>query len=525
MAFFRYANAKVVHPQVSKTQWMNVRTAAKKVATEDGEIAPSLIQRASEFLGAEFSPKRYLLTHATIIASVDVSSPPGVKTGSIMEDGFRVMRKYSDFRVTTETDKYINNNFDAWSRGVLLKAFQTFIGGHNFLEHVQIEDLSKGRIIDAVARDVGDSIYVDILIATDRRHKDLVKAIESGKMGTLSMGCTVDFTICTKCGHVAADETEMCPHVKYKKGNLFFDEQGQKNRVAELCGHESLDPTGGVTFIEASWVETPAFTGAVMRNVLEPSVQMSQQIQKVLASTPPQWLEDATAKAASMDGVITRNFQNPTRTQFRTSDFIAGDVFLAGWLEDDGGSEEPEGEPAETAPEEEPTETAPEETTPAETPTSPLKDMEDEVYKDVLEKLKQRLKDDMQQPSTEEPHTPSESTNENLNHQAAVRAYQAGLQVVCRTASSDVALVDGVAQFNQQLGVDVPVLLYRVALKVGDPAEHGSSQAYRKACRTAMERKPTSRESLVLARLGQLLFRRGSLEGGYDGKRHGGDGS
>lgn len=144
---------------------------------------------------------------------------------------------------------------DSWDRDVLLKSYRTFIGSHNFVEHVQVEDLSKGRIIDAVARDIGDSVYIDILVATDRKHTDLVKAIESGQMNSMSMGCTVDFTQCTKCGNVAVDETEMCKHIRYEKGNTFFDEKGQQHRVAELCGHKTVDG-GGVTFIEASWVAT-----------------------------------------------------------------------------------------------------------------------------------------------------------------------------------------------------------------------------------------------------------------------------
>ena len=63
-------------------------------------------------------------------------------------------------------------------------AYPTFVGGHNFQEHVQIEEQSKGRIIDAVARDIGDSLYVDILVATHRKHAALVQDIQAGKMAT-----------------------------------------------------------------------------------------------------------------------------------------------------------------------------------------------------------------------------------------------------------------------------------------------------------------------------------------------------
>lgn len=212
MPMVKYARASIVHPGVgmsperSFNRWQKVRKASRR----DGNVSVDLIGQASEIFDAPFDPSKYLLTHATIVASVDVYQPPGVKLGSVVDEGFQVNRKYGDFRIKPESDRYINNNLDAWSRPVLLKSYKTFIGGHNFVEHVQIEDLSKGRIIDAAARDIGESVYVDILIATDRQHRDLVTALESGKMSTLSMGCTIDGSICTKCGHWAADETEMC---------------------------------------------------------------------------------------------------------------------------------------------------------------------------------------------------------------------------------------------------------------------------------------------------------------------------
>lgn len=185
MAFMKYARAAIVHPHMTGRAWSQVRTAARAEA----DVSENLVQRASDIFGKPFNPNDYLLTHATIVASVDTYDPPGVKLGRVLDGGFRVNRKFANFRVKTGCDKYINNNLDCWDRDVLLKSYRTFIGGHNFVEHVQIEDQSKGRIIDAVARDIGDSVYVDILIATDRQHADLVEAIENGKMGTLSMGC------------------------------------------------------------------------------------------------------------------------------------------------------------------------------------------------------------------------------------------------------------------------------------------------------------------------------------------------
>ena len=258
MAFNKYANAALIKPAISFAGWDAVCASAKQTSFNTRSAAKVIIDK--------YDPKRYLLSHCTIIASVkteDVSMP----LGQMMVDGFQIDRKYADWYVTPDTLKYINNNNDCWETKLLLSSFRTFTGGENYVEHIQIPELSKGKIIDSAARDIGDSIYVDILVATDRKHKPLIDAITAGQLSTLSMGCQVAFTTCTKCGNVAYDETQLCPHIKYFKGSDFYDSFGKKRKVAELCGHVKEEP-GSVRFIEASWVANPAFTGAVLRNIL-----------------------------------------------------------------------------------------------------------------------------------------------------------------------------------------------------------------------------------------------------------------
>lgn len=256
MAFRKFARASVVTPNIDLSGWDRVNKDARPLKT------------AAKVVLQEYDPKAFMLTHCTIIASVDTETS-NEPLGEMMVDGVQIDRKYADWQVTPGSSLYINNNFDAWERKLLLACFRTFVGGENYVEHIQIPELSKGKIIDAAARDIGDSIYVDILVATDRKHAPLIKAITSGQLKTLSMGCQVEFTICTKCGNVAYDETQLCNHIRYFKGNEFVDALGQKRRIAELCGHIQEEP-GSVEFIEASWVANPAFPGAVLRNILSP---------------------------------------------------------------------------------------------------------------------------------------------------------------------------------------------------------------------------------------------------------------
>ena len=281
MGFSKYAKATFTNPVITQAGWDDVRSKALLPA-------PTFeVRRASQVVLQQYDPAQYLLSHCTIIASVDTEKP-GMPTGIQMFDGLQIDRQFPDFYVSAGTTKYVNNNQDCWERNLLLASFRTFIGGENYVEHIEIPELSKGKIIDAAARDIGESVYVDILIATDRKHKSLIEAITSGQLSTLSMGCHVGFTICTKCGNVAEDETQLCRHIKYEKGNWFLDGKGQRRKIAELCGHITKEP-GSVKFIEGSWVAHPAFSGAVLRSILDPkTAELAEARRKIqVAYTRP----------------------------------------------------------------------------------------------------------------------------------------------------------------------------------------------------------------------------------------------
>jgi hypothetical protein len=475
MAFTRYATAVVTQRDVSQRGWSKVRKAAASPTR-------NLVAQASEILGKPFSPDDYLLTHCTIVASVDVDEVPNVKLGRVKVGSKTINRKYSDYYIRPECDQYVNNNGDSWARNVLLMAYPSFIGSHNFLEHVQIEEQSKGRLIDAVARDIGDSVYVDILVATDKRHEQLVKDIESGKIATLSMGCTVDETICTKCGNVAVDETELCDCIKYSKLDHFFDESGQRRVIAELCGHPSLGDDGGVQFIEASWVASPAFGGAVLRNILEPTsmpASMARRIQAVLNEPPAQWNANAQQKAAAI----------ATREQ------------IAQWDEEpeeggDAGAEAP-------APVED---------------SSPLDSLQDAIYDAIVDRVKKKVVEDLKSKEVEQALNPGDSTaapndtviKEARYRKAAARAYKGAVSALMKTASSDVEFVDSLAMLNQSFGVSVPREVYRASLKVGAFGNYSSTERFVGACQRALMRPTTPADLRVMIRIGKMLTLMGS---------------
>lgn len=478
----RYARAIATRPRLRNEGWDKVRVASGKT-----RLGRNLVEQASKILKEDFDPSNFLLTHATIVASVDTVEVPRAKLGATTENGKKIVRKTTSFRIKPACDQFINNNMDSWARPVLLKSYGTFRGSQNFVEHVQIEDLSKGRIIDAVARDVGDSVYVDILIATNRKHKDLVERIESKDLSTLSMGCSIDGSTCTKCGHWAADETEFCDHIRHEKGNTFFDESGVKYRVAELCGDESLEPTGGVTFVEASWVEVPAFTGAVARNVLS------------LATATPEKKKAAAAK-------LKRVFESKAPSA-RGS--IQKAARLADMFDDDPSLDAPSPEEAEAAESKEPKDpnAAP---APSE---SPLGGIQKELKKLVLENVKEELQTDLTKSKIEEQVLPPEDApNDTVVKQARrqhfagmKKAYVASLREIVATSASDADVMNRVATLNSEIGVSVPVSLYRAALKVGARDSYRDLPHFLKAAGKALGHPPSQGEAQTMIRLATLL--------------------
>ena len=334
----------------------------------------------------------------------------------------------------------------------------------------------------------------------DEDHTYVVEGVTVGN-------CTIDGSQCTKCGHWAADETEMCSHIRYMKGNTFFDEQGVSHKIAEKCGDDSLDPTGGVTFIEASWVETPAFTGAVLRNVLEPTEAQAKQAAEILAMPPKQWSADAVMKAASVSPmVIQKKFAAPVKVA------LTDDAFFAGWMDEGDAGTPEEGTPAEDAAK-----------PPAE--ASPVDDMVKRLEDYATKEVEKRIRERIQQKNTPAAPGPEESSslNETIMKQAAGRVYTAALDTLIRTASSDIALVNAVAEFNAQAGIHIPVGVYRAALKVGPTSAYTNVEDFRSACDKALGRRASLPEAKTLVRIGKLLSRRRASEQQFiSGSRQGG---
>lgn len=498
MAFLKYANAVVAKPAVSLSVWDTVRAKAL-------ELGPAFTKQAaqSKLVLQKYDPGQYLLSHCTIMASVDTEKGPGT-LGRQMEAGQTVNRVYSDYYITPDTSLWVNNNFDSWERKLLLATFRTFIGAYSFVEHLQIPELSKGRIIDAVARDTGKSVYIDILVANELKHQPLIEAIKSGQLNTLSMGCSVLHTTCTKCGNVAQDETDMCRHIRYEKGNTFIDSLGQPRKIAELCGHYT-DPES-VKFIEASWVANPAFRGAVVRNILSPaeSALLAPQVNKTISLPGPKADPNAMPKAARK---ITTPARHPPTNPYNYK-FAEEEQFP--------GASQQGGEPGE---EEDPIEKS-------------VNELADVLKEKALERVRGEINKEEVTPRADE----QENRNNTLIHQASQSPYWVaiGRQIVAKIKDPVLArrILLGLVLFKRGgwksireaqtfSGREVLAIsrfldefegtriagetrVYRTVLAVGGSAAYGDVEAFLAACRRVFGREITTSEVDALITKGRL---------------------
>ena len=285
MAMLRYGHAAVSTPIVAPDKWMDKKVSAGRV-----KVARSMI--------AKYDPSKWLLSHVSIIASVDTefADPKDPK---------------SNYLIIPEHSKFVNHNGDCWESELLRSTYKTFLNADKFVENVQSPELSKGKVINVALREVTlrkridgkdlTTLYVDILIATNRMHQDLIEKIISGEYNATSMGCLIAYSQCSQCGNIASDEPQLCQHVRYYKNNFFHDKNGVRRIVAELCGRAE-DPES-CKFVDASWVRKPAFEGAVLRNIVEPGDDVSEKIRAAIQvpsfKAEPGMLLRAASEAAS----------------------------------------------------------------------------------------------------------------------------------------------------------------------------------------------------------------------------------
>jgi uncharacterized C2H2 Zn-finger protein len=257
----------------------NRHTGIRKASGDfDGRIASSEVE--VDF--SKFKTDEYLFSWVTAIAGIEVES--------------------DDHTIVAPHNKWINENGNAWKNEVVLESYHSFILAENYLEHIQIPALSKGKVLDAVAwvvhkqyngyKEPVPTIFVDCLLATNKKkHKSLCDNILNGTIDTTSMGCSIEWTQCSRCGkYFEEDKDRFCRHIEDDLGRSYTDKKGIKRKVAELCGRQGYPDS--CIFKELSWVRRPAFYPAKKHGFVEVSKKSTGK--KMRAFVPSERMEEAS---------------------------------------------------------------------------------------------------------------------------------------------------------------------------------------------------------------------------------------
>lgn len=156
-----------------------------------------------------------------------------------------------------------NDNFDEFPAEELEKSYKTFIGKPVFVNHVNHDTKrARGVVIDAALHrdrnpDGTPDTWVEVLMEVDGiRFPKLAEAILAKRVYETSMGCDVDYSICSACGNKATRPEEYCRHIPAAKGTAYSTtdhKTGARHTspIREICY--------GLRFFENSLlVEAPA---------------------------------------------------------------------------------------------------------------------------------------------------------------------------------------------------------------------------------------------------------------------------
>lgn len=164
-----------------------------------------------------------------------------------------------------------NENGDAFLWDELLRSYKTFVGRNMFLDHDTNPLNTVGKVIDAypVEEENGEK-YIECLCKIDKvAYPNLARNIETGILNSVSMGASVDKSICSVCGHYIESEiSPKCEHMLNLKKDFVALWDFPKASIAKGRPIKAFFINEGVRFTELSIVTNPADCNALVKKIV-----------------------------------------------------------------------------------------------------------------------------------------------------------------------------------------------------------------------------------------------------------------
>jgi len=153
-----------------------------------------------------------------------------------------------------------NSNGDYFSEEELLKSHKSFEGVPFFTNHDnQNVENARGKIIFAEWDPKEKAVYT-IAFVDREAFPHICRSIEEDYVTGVSMGCSVEYSICNICGNKAEKTEDYCSHIKERKGRTFSGKARnvRTGETKEFKNELVFEYNYGIKFIELSAVVDPA---------------------------------------------------------------------------------------------------------------------------------------------------------------------------------------------------------------------------------------------------------------------------
>jgi len=201
-----------------------------------------------------YDPRKYLYSHCTALVGARVD-----------DNGYYILPGYE-------------NTVNAWGDVVTdstLKEFvETFLESYVFFEHIHIDEMIKGNILDYFLYEMEifgrPYTFVDVLMATDLKDAVLCNSIINGDINEVSQGCWATKLQCSQCGESFKDLKDICDHLKYNSNEWFVDPKGTPRVTCNILQSEPGNKES-FSFFDVSWVYQGAYRVAVLHKLFNKS--------------------------------------------------------------------------------------------------------------------------------------------------------------------------------------------------------------------------------------------------------------
>ena len=223
--------------------------------------------------------------HMLKTASTNMREAAKIGLQSLYADPKDVLEKYKDFDIVKEMQARkgakllwvraraidadtVNANGDYFSKAELLKeveikgekipAYKTFEGVPIYTNHKNDDiEQAKGMVVYAEWNDEENCVYCTFFV-DEEAYPDIARNIRTGVIHDVSMGCSVDYGICSKCKNKAFTEKDYCECLKRYKGKT--DPETNKKVYEENYN---------LKFIELSCVGDGAFEACEIQEIYD----------------------------------------------------------------------------------------------------------------------------------------------------------------------------------------------------------------------------------------------------------------